>query len=466
MAKWQINEIRKTAGNKACIIFIHGFNGETTLSWGRFPDLLGNEPSLNGWDIVCFGYESSLAPDMTGIWKGNPPIQTIADSLRTFISGSFTSKYDALVFIAHSMGGLVVQRALLDEHALARKVDKVILFGTPSFGLNKAWLFQLPILKSLYRQPRDMGKKSEFIRSLRSDWSQQFQTAIPFGFLAIAGSEDEFVPRSSSIDGFLQDQIAVVPGDHLTIVKPEKAADASFNLVHGFITEKAGYLGPWGSDALACARRERQQVVDQLEKKRAHLDRQALVNLALALDELGRRDDAMNVLGDARRHGTDAMGVLAGRHKRNWLQDRIDEEARAALSLYSEAYELCRNDIKKAAQAFYHGINLAFLALMYEADLGKARSMAQQVLHHCAEVKQNEQSEDIMWRRATEGEAHLILGDTDTAIECYTNALQGSPKPKPWQLASTAQQALLIADKLGDENAARSLLKLFSGDQP
>lgn len=284
MASWQINKIRKSADNKACIIFIHGFNGDLTFTWGRFPDLLCQEQSMNGWDIVCFGYDSTLTPDLTlGIWTSNPSIQKIADTLRTFIRSSFASRYDAIVFIAHSMGGLVVQRALLDEHALARKVDKVILFGTPSFGLNNAWLFQLPILKSLYRQPRDMGKNSEFIRSLRSDWSQQFQTAIPFGFLAIAGSEDEFVPHSSSIDGFPANHFAVVPGDHLTIVKPEKTTDASFTLVHGFITEKAGYLGPWGSDALACARRERQQVVDQLEKNRAHLDRQALVNLALAL---------------------------------------------------------------------------------------------------------------------------------------------------------------------------------------
>lgn len=465
MATWQINDIRKTAGNKACIIFIHGFNGDPTFTWGRFPDLLCHEPTMNGWDIVCFGYKSSLAPDLTGIWRGNPPIQTIADSLNTFIKSKFASRYDAFTMIAHSMGGLVVQRALLDDAVLAQKTDKVILFGTPSFGLDKAALFQLPILSELFRQPRDMGKKCKFIKSLRSDWKQQFGTAIPFGFLAVAGSEDEFVPRSSSIDGFLRDQYAVVPGDHLTLVKPEKATDASFTIAHGFITEKAGYLGPWGSDALACARRKRQQVIGQLEKNRANLDRQALVNLALALDELGRRKEAMNVLGDARRHGTDAMGVLAGRHKRNWLQDRIDEEARNALALYADAYEIAEanNDF---AQAYYHGINLAFLALVYEDSPGKARSIAQQVLKHCADARQTELPKDSMWRRATEGEANLILCNFDVAIESFTSALQGPPVPEPWQLTSTARQALFIADKLGDEALAQSMLKLFSGDQP
>jgi tetratricopeptide (TPR) repeat protein len=159
------------------------------------------------------------------------------------------------------------------------------------------------------------------------------------------------------------------------------------------------------------------------------------------------------------------MGVLAGRHKRNWLQNRIDEDARNALSLYADAYQLAQAD-DNYPQAYYHGINLAFLALVYEDAPGKARSIARQVLEHCADAQQTELPKDSMWRRATEGEANLILGNIDAAIECYTSALQGPPTPEPWQLTSTARQALFIADKPGDEQIARSLLKLFSGDQP
>jgi pimeloyl-ACP methyl ester carboxylesterase len=469
MATWQINEIRKTPGNKACIIFIHGFNGHTTFTWGRFPDLLCHEPAINGWDVVCFGYKSSLAPDIAGIWTGKPRIQTIARSLRTFIDTSFSSSYDALTLIAHSMGGLVVQRALLDEETLTQKVDKVLLFGTPSFGLSKAWLFQLPIMKTLFRQPRDMGKNSTFIKTLRKDWLEKFGKVIPFDFLTVAGSEDQFVPMSASIDGFPEHQWKVVKGNHSTIVALEKTGDASLDVAISFIAKKEKYKNSWKSSDLALERREFHRVISQLKKNRKRLDSLALVTLALAYEGLGRRAEAIEVLGDARRHGTDAMGVLAGRYKRNWLQERIDDDARTAFDLYSEAYELCRSDRSKAAQSFYHGINLAFLSLIYNNDLGRARDIARQVLQHCADAKLNEikhTPEDIMWRRATEGEAHLILRNFDAAIEHYTSMLQGPPKPDPWQLTSTVQQAKLIADKLGDEPLAQSLLKLFSGDQP
>ncbi len=468
MAEWRSNIIRQTPGNKACVMFIHGFNGDPTATWARFPDLLEKEPSMRSWDIVCFGYESSLLPDLTGIWRGNPPIKTIADSLRTFTRLGLASQYQALIFIAHSMGGLAVQRALLDDKEFTEKVCKVILFGTPSFGLVKAWPFQRPILKQLFRQARDMGKTSRFIKSLRSDWNERFGDSPPFAFLAVAGSEDEFVTQTASIEGFPDNLYAVVPGNHFGIVKPSNATDASVVLVINFIHGKYVFRGYCDTASLHLERREFQQVVNQLGPNRTKLDSHALVDLALALDGLGKRDEAINVIADAKQHGTDAMGVLAGRHKRNWIQYRKDHDAHSALDLYREAYEIAIKQGDEPAQAYYPGINLAFFALVYEVDLAKAKNLAQQVLGHCAQAKRNELNElpdDRMWRLATEGEANLILCHTDRALNCYKSALAGPSKPKPWQFTSTYQQALLIADTFVNEETAKSLLSLFTGGQ-
>jgi len=383
MAEWQIDVTRREPAHKACVVFIHGFQGDPATTWARFPELLSEDSTMDGWDILSFGYESDLAPDLTGVWEGDPSIKTIADSLGTFANTNLVSNYGGLVFIAHSMGGLAVQRALLDHATLTEKVDKVILFGTPSFGLVKAWIFQLPILSLLNRQVRDMGKTSPFIKSLRSEWDERFGASPPpFAFLAVAGSEDEFVSRKASIDGFPDHQCAVVPGNHLKIVKPEKASDASLGVVINFIQDKEAAGGRWGTAALALERRQFQKVENQLGPNRASLDRCALVDLALALDGLGKRDEAMKVLADAKRYGTDAMGVLAGRHKRNWYQNRVDQEARTALDLYGEGYAIAKG--KDSSQAYYHGINLAFLALVYEDDLERARGIVKEVLGHCA----------------------------------------------------------------------------------
>ena len=299
---------------------------------------------------------------------------------------------------------------------------------------------------------------------MRSDWSERFSDSPPFDFLAVAGSEDEFVPRTASIDRFPDDQCEVVPGNHLEIVKPKQANDASLGIVINFIRDKDASGGRWGTARLALERREFQKVENQLGPNRASLDRRALVDLALALDGLGKREDAMKVLVDAKRLGTDAMGVLAGRHKRNWILDRVDQEARTALDLYGSAYAIAKD--KDASQAYYHGINLAFLALVYEDDRAKARYLAEKVLGHCADAAMEELPKDRMWRLATEGEANLILGKIDIALERYQSALGGPSEPEPWEFTSTSQQALRIVDHLGDEKIAGALLTLFTRRQP
>lgn len=255
-----------------------------------------------------------------------------------------------------------------------------------------------------------------------------------------------------------------MPGDHLKIVKAAKANDASLGVVIDFIRGEDNSRWRWGTAALALERRDFHGVERQLGPTREKLDRRALVDLALALDGLGKRKEAMEVLDDAKRHGTDAMGVLAGRHKRNWIRYRVEKEVQSAINLYREAYELSV-DKNNAAQAFYHGINLAFLALVYEEDRPKALGLADSVLGHCADAQKNEHPGDRMWRLATEGEAYLILGNIDTALERYKQSFEGLPKPEPWQFTSTSQQALRVADEPGYEKMAQDLLKIFTGDK-
>jgi hypothetical protein len=63
---------RKRAGNKAAVIFVHGFSGKIEQTWGHFPALLVNDQRLDGWDIVGLGYPTSLTLDLPGIWEADP----------------------------------------------------------------------------------------------------------------------------------------------------------------------------------------------------------------------------------------------------------------------------------------------------------------------------------------------------------------------------------------------------------
>src|SRR5262249_37934940 len=150
--------------------------------------------------------------------------------------------YKRLALIAHSMGGLAAQQALVDDDKFAKRVSHVVLFGTPSLGLSKASRFAF-----WKRQVRDLAEGSRFIVDLRAAWKEKFDRTTrpaPFKFLAVAGDQDEFVPRSSSIDLFPKDHHAVVPGNHTEIVKPRKPEDLSVQVVVQHLLGNAAPSGP------------------------------------------------------------------------------------------------------------------------------------------------------------------------------------------------------------------------------
>jgi pimeloyl-ACP methyl ester carboxylesterase len=170
-------------GQSAAVIFVHGFTGRPEDTWKSFAELLANESAVKGWDL----FSVNLRIDLTGTWSADPEIDRVADLLATTVAVKPLARYEALAIIAHSMGGLAVQRAVLNSGDPRARVQHVILFGTPSGGLTKARL-----VWRLKRQLRDMAKGGAFITKLREDWSAQFGSTMPFQFTAVAGENDEF----------------------------------------------------------------------------------------------------------------------------------------------------------------------------------------------------------------------------------------------------------------------------------
>lgn len=440
----------RDAGQEAGIVFIHGFLGDSQKTWGNFTDLLMSDRRIAAWDIFSLGYATGLAPDLRGIWSADPPIDSLADLLRTAVGLPPLNAYKGLAFIAHSMGGLILQRALVDNQDFTARATHIFLFGTPSAGLAKARWFRV-----LKRQVSDMVKGSRFIEDLRNRWTAKFvRGSLPFVFWTAAGDRDEFVPRTSSIDPFPKEQRAVVPGDHLEIVKPSKTTDLSLQLVLKGLIGDAAPAGPWNSARVAVESREFHRAVRLLEPHKGELDDQALVQLALALEGIGRQADAIKVLEEQGRSNTDAMGVLAGRLKRRWLVERRRADAERAWELYKKAFALAVK-ASDPTQAFYHGINVAFMELAYRGDHPAAKRMARKILNHCARAPQEK------WRFATEGEAHLLLGETDAAIESYQQAIRANPTPR--EIGSMYQQAIQVATLVRDKSAVERLEAIFRG---
>lgn len=450
-------EHRRSGRSKAAIVFIHGFGGDARKTWGKFPTFLEADSHLDGWDLYSLGYHTTLSVDIVGIWSADPELASLATLLRTRAAIAPLRDYATLTLIAHSMGGLVVQRSLVDDSTFAKRVGHVFLFGTPSGGLDKAKFGAF-----LKRQIDNMASNGEFIQNLRNRWKEQFGKRLTFQFFTVAGDLDQFVPPESSLEPFPREFQRVIPGDHLSIVKPESADEPSVRLVLNGIIGQASPEGPADSARRAIEMRDFQQAIERLWPGRNGLDEDGLVQLCLALESVGRHDEALGLLKTIKKDWTDAMGTLAGRYKRRWLVKRQESDANRAFELYKQAYDWSRK-AERDDQAFYHGINIAFMELAYRGDYERATQMARTVLDHCARAKSKEPpgSEPDLWRLATEGEAHLFLGKIGPALDRYRQAVQTNPKPR--HIDSMHQQAIYVASLLDYESAAQQLEEIFRG---
>lgn len=284
------------------IILIHGFSGESHHTFGMMPAFLAGNPELYSWDIHCFGYPTALRPDVTGVWAADPDLNTLAGFLITAVEQTRFDKYNQLALIGHSMGGLIIQRALLDGSFVSR-VTHLVLFGTPSDGLKKAGLGKL-----FKRQVRDMDRDGAFIRLLRSDWTSRVGNNPRFGFRVIAGIRDEFVPRESSVDVFNAEYRSFIAGNHLEIVKPAVADADSMKLLVGLLTKPSEKV----LESASAATTE----LDELWNQRQGMNETEREELVYRLEAAGREKDAIDLLEGMPTRSTNLNGVLAGRLKR------------------------------------------------------------------------------------------------------------------------------------------------------
>jgi pimeloyl-ACP methyl ester carboxylesterase len=439
--------IRNRDNANRAILFVHGFGGDKSGTWGKFPMFLGAEPCLFDWDVYSMGYSTSLTPDVKKVWAADPDLPILAEEFGDWLNIEPLSRYNRFAILAHSMGGLIVQHALVNDKSLRDRVDHFYMFGTPSAGLEKAKL------GSFWKASiENMAKGSDFITTLREKWDEEIGSTPDFGFASIAGTRDQFVPRESSVDLFSDTQRRFINGNHLEIVKPKTKDTRAVNLIRGFMCPPGDSTTLKGSDPITTKpSAEKQPISEETVTEKIIVDR------ALELDQDGKRDESKALLEKYQHLGTDVQGVLAGRIKRDWLDDR------AAMGLAKQARELYQNALNEALtdpvdsdQVYYQAINVAFLDFCASDDEDSARKNAQIALEHC------EKSEASMWNEATRAEANLYLGRTGEALDLYRNVVIS--EPETWQLSSAGEQAVNIAEKMGDPHLSMELANIFNGD--
>ena len=376
--------------------------------------------------------------------------------MRTKLTHPPLEGYKAIAVVAHSMGGLVVQRAMVDDVQLRGRISHAVLYGCPSGGLKKARFGKL-----LKKQVADMAEGGKFVRTLRRDWDQAFGNGTPFALKVVAGAEDSFVPPESSLMVFEDLHQEVVPGNHVEIVNPATVKSPSYEVLFKALSNSGALRNSVESARLAVETREYESAVAALLPGVDHLDADAIVTLALALESLGRRHEAMKVVRNHVKHGRptlDALGVLAGRLKRRWLFARATADFERSLQLYEDAHHRAVK-VDDKEQAYFNGINVAFLKLMREpAHKGTSEETrtAARLAREFA-IKAPETS----WSLATRAEASLMLGDLKEGLAVYEAAKKRAETVRAQQ--SMFSQALQVASRVFGDEGESAIRDVFEG---
>ncbi|MCW5519391.1 caspase family protein [Aureitalea sp. L0-47] len=409
-----VTTFRESDTAKNLVLFVHGFSGEASDTFGNIPEYLINDPSMDGWDLLPLGYSQNVQPEKgKNVWASVEDISRISDYLQSAIAHRFT-QYHRIAIIGHSLGGLAVQQAILQlNEANRNRVSHVILFATPSNGITEKALQGLCNCNI-----SELNEKGSFIQSLRKNWDSQFAENIPFKLKVVSATDDEFVQINSVFDNFPEETRVTIDGNHFSLVQPKSEKSDSFNLIVKTLSNSEFHLIYTNQENINNALGEYEAVVQKLLPQKESLKIKGLRNLIFALEGLDRREEVIDLLQNhpLANDNSDLLGIMGGRYKRMFLNSLSHEDGSRAIDYYSKGLEIAEEK-GDHEQIYYLAINLAFLHLVAEEDKQEMRDYAMQALEAA-----KADPFDSLWKQATLAEANLYLGKFEEAKELYGSA--------------------------------------------
>jgi pimeloyl-ACP methyl ester carboxylesterase len=164
-----------TPCDRTAVIFLHGITGSRE-TWGKpasalyWPKMLSNEPELRDViDIYQVDYDSGPFSGPAVVRLGNE----LADALDSVMK---RKRYSKVIFIAHSLGGIMAHQYLVHVkarygHEAVSRFRMVITLGTPMNGSSLASIAQFATGNEQIRvlRPIDVNDFQQLIVSLQND---------------------------------------------------------------------------------------------------------------------------------------------------------------------------------------------------------------------------------------------------------------------------------------------------------
>lgn len=212
--------IRKNEELKSVIVFVHGFWGSAD-TWrsdkAYWPELMLQDESFDNASLFVLDYPTSIFEKMS--------IDEVAESIRVDIRGHDVDKHESLVFLVHSMGGLVTRSFLLKNRAIAEKTAMIFFYATPTTGSEIADLAKLVICNQQLKKMCVMEDDSYLADQVRA-WSSAKIDIASYGAYEKQKMKGLIVVVPMASAAILTNkELTPLEYNHTDIVKPDSQSD-------------------------------------------------------------------------------------------------------------------------------------------------------------------------------------------------------------------------------------------------
>lgn len=276
------------------LVFVHGFLS-SAKTWSAFVERLRDDDELRDLAVVAFEYATPVFEPSP--LRRIPNFDDIADNFATYYSHEL-ARFDELIVVTHSQGGLVVQRFLARMLARARglelaRIRRVVMFACPNSGselllhLRKGVRFwRNPQEHELRPINRAITEAQQIVleRVVNADRVSQTECRIPI--VAYAGDQDNVVQAQSAT--FVFPVSGTIPGDHFTVIQPDSDQHRSYTTLRVNLlaalrdTDASEAVGP--ASPPPADRTERRGGVEQVAQYICYVSRDRLDSLFHQLD--------------------------------------------------------------------------------------------------------------------------------------------------------------------------------------
>jgi hypothetical protein len=248
--------VQNPAGSRATVMFIHGILSHGETAWthengANWPTMLAREPQMVDVGVCVFSYRADA-------FARNYSQSDAADSLREYAETERLWEKQCLIFVCHSLGGIVIRRFLLSNQRefLERRPNiGLFLIASPSLGSEDAnrFLFLSRMLESTQADALRFSQQNVWLNDLDKDFrnlkegsglsirGKELVEDEPISIRGLAGfvrrlvGLREQVVEPYSAATYFPNPVKVPHSDHNSIAKPESRMAFQYAILMGFI---------------------------------------------------------------------------------------------------------------------------------------------------------------------------------------------------------------------------------------